>query len=408
MLTDHQDSVRDLFRRLVAIEPLPVPEGEVGVTLNDWPPADIDALQATGGASGGPARQTKYVPILSVYLDLRISGPRPGERPSRVVLRERLHQIEITFAPRGAAFDAVQAGASRIERYLDTEVSPSSKGIALFVSEPHRLFETLITDISVETQVSAGAVPDLFQLARALADQEVAVVAVVEVDAARLFIVHHGGMRELRRMADDPKYYHMVRGVNAMNQAHYQRHALNKRERFAAEVAQQLEKLVAREQAKELILVGEVEAIPLIREALSPSLVKLVREVPRSLGSTEMSTPADLILEDIKPLLDQARAEKDRSIVERLIEAVQSDRLGVAGLEPTRRALSYGQVETLILPANELSGSLAMPVQTRNELLELAARTDAAIAIVEDENEAFTRLGGVGALLRYRLTEMQS
>jgi stalled ribosome rescue protein Dom34 len=65
-------------------------------------------------------------------------------------------------------------------------------------------------------------------------------------------------------------------------------------------------------------------------------------------------------------------------------------------------------VETLILPANELSGSLAMPVQTRNELLELAARTDAAIAIVEDENEAFTRLGGVGALLRYRLTEMQS
>jgi stalled ribosome rescue protein Dom34 len=323
-----------------------------------------------------------------------------------VVLRERLHQIEVTFAPRGVAFDAVREGIARIERYLDDHVPASSPGVALFVSEPHHLFEALITDIPLETQVTASAVPDLFQLARALvADQEIAVVAVVEIDAARLFVVQRGAIRELRRLADNPKYYHMVRGVNAMSQAHYQRHALVKRGRFAAEVAEQIEKLVAREQASQIILEGEVEAIPLIREALSPSLAKLVVEVRRSLGSNEMSTPADLVLDDIGPLLQKARAENDRSVVERLIEAVQSDRLGVAGLEATRRALSNGQVETLILPAHELPGSPRMSVQTRNELLELATRMDAVIAIAEERNAAFARLGGVGALLRYRLPQ---
>jgi hypothetical protein len=109
--------------------------------------------------------------------------------------------------------------------------------VALFASEPHHLFEALITDIPLETQVTAAVVPDLFQPAHALADQEIAVVAVVEVDAARLLVVQRGAMLELRRLAGNPKCYHMVRGVNAMSQAHYQRHALEKRERFA-EVAE--------------------------------------------------------------------------------------------------------------------------------------------------------------------------
>ncbi len=405
MPTTQQNSMRDLFRRLAALEALPVPENQPGIMLHDGTlPGSADSGRSTVPLADGARR---YVPVLSVYLDLRpqIDGARPAERPARVILRERLHQIEQTFAPRGVAFDAVRAGADEIERYLDSQVAAAAPGVALFVSQPHHLFETLITDRPLETQVVASAVPDLFQLARALTDEEVAVVAVAEVNAARLFLLHQGGLHELRQVVDDPKYYHMVRGANAMSQAHYQRHAVQMRDKFAGELAKRIELLVASNPGSQVILVGEVEALPLVREALSPSVSRLVREIPRSLGSAEFSASADTIFEEIEPLLQQAKAEQERSVVDRLVQAIQADGLGVAGLEATRRALSSGQVETLILQADR-GASPEMSVETRTELIKSATKTGADIAIV-DSSPQLEHLGGVGALLRYRtLQEM--
>jgi stalled ribosome rescue protein Dom34 len=150
-----------------------------------------------------------------------------------------------------------------------------------------------------------------------------------------------------------------------------------------------------------VILEGEVEALPILRAALSRPVAKLVREVPRSLGAAELSAPADTILEAIQPLMEESRAERERTLVARLVEAVQSDRLGVAGLEATRRALAAGEVETLVLLADaakraEISG------ETSSQLIDLASRTDADVAVV-DESPELQRLGGVGALLRYRV-----
>jgi len=378
-----QKSTSDLLLRLAALEPLAVPDGEPGIAMVTKP-------------------EQKYIPVLSVYLDLRpqVQGARPALRPSRVILRERLHQIEATFEPRGAALEAIRDDAAKIERYLDSEVSADTSGLALFVSEPHHLFEALAVDIPFESQVVASAIPDLFQLARALADQEIAVVAIVELNAARLFLLHQGGLRELRGLADDPKYYHMVHSANAMSQAHYQRHAQHKRAEFATEVGDQIEQLVARGHVTQVILAGEVEAIPLVREALSPRVAQLVRELHPPLASLEVATPADAIREEIMPLLREAKAEQDRTTVEKLVEAVRADRLGVAGLELTQRALANGQVETLILPAG-LESPPGVPSETRTELIEQATRTDASIAIV-DSSVLLQQLGGVGALLRYR------
>jgi len=185
-----------------------------------------------------------------------------------------------------------------------------------------------------------------------------------------------------------------------MSQAHYQRHAHHKRAEFATEVGDQIERLVARGHVTQVILAGELEAIPLVREALSPRVAQLVRELHPPLASLEVATPADAIREEIMPLLREAKAEQDRTTVEKLVEAVRADRLGVAGLELTQRALANGQVETLILPAG-LESPPGVPSETRTELIEQATRTDASIAIV-DSSVLLQQLGGVGALLRYR------
>lgn len=371
----------DVLRHLATVEPIEVPNGEPGVT----------AIDSTGATRA-------YFPVLSVYLDLRpqITGANPTVRPSRVLLRSRLHQIEQTLWPRGAAFDAVHADAARIEEYLDSQIPPM-QGVAIFVSSRHQLFETIDTDSPFDNQVSARAVPDLFQLARLLGERETAVLAIVITHAARLFVMERGGLREVRGVSADPKFFHMVRETNAMNQKHYQSHALHVRTDFARQLADQIEQIVDRTAATELFLAGESEAIHPLRQALSPRIAHMIHHSPLVLG---IDTSVDAVLEELRPLLRADEAERASSIVEQLIEAVQADALGVAGLEPTRNALDLGQVDTLVL-----AGDAPISPEDRSALIAAATRTDATVEVV-DHSEPLAHLEGVGALLRYRTSRV--
>lgn len=370
--------VKDLFDRLAQVKLLPVPDGEAGIAVED---------------DAGTTR--RCIPVLSVYLDTRplLSGDQPAMRASQVIVRERLHQIAQTFWPRGTAYESVMADAKRIEAYLADEISPSTHGVAIFAGSAHDLFETFTTDVPFENRVSALAMPDLFQLAGLLDDHEVAIVAVAHTHAARLFITHRGGMREVRKVAEDPKLFHQVRRTNAMNQAHYQRHARQVRADFAHEIAQDIESLVRITGANAVILAGDAVAVPILRQALAPHIAELVLE-PRI--PLELDAPQDTIWEDIEPLLAHTQQLHEHAIVERLIEAVRADALGVAGYVATRAAIDAGQADTLVMAKDA-----PLSAEARNELMALAARTDVQVEIVEPDG-ALDALGGVGALLRYR------
>jgi len=379
--TSLQPAVHTLLRRLATLEPSPVPVGE------------------PGAPAGRRGQKRLYIPVLSVYLDLRpagaqAGGARPQAHPGRIFLDERLRQIERTFWPRGAAYEAVRADVTRIQTYLETQVDRASAGIALFASAPHGLFETLSVDTPFETQVTARMLPDLFQLARLLDDQETAVVALAHANAVRLFVIHRGGLRELRRLSEDPKLFHQVHGETAMNQAHYQRHALTVGREFMRDVAVQVERVVTKYAAQEVVVTGEIRAVARLREELSPHTTGLLATLPRTLAP---DAPRSEVADVVAPLLAQARAERHRTVVERLVEAVRSSGLGVVGLERTRRVLQTAQVDTLILMSNA-----PLAPETRDELLAAATRTDARSQIVE-HSELLERLGGVGALLRYPL-----
>lgn len=371
-------TIHEQLRRLAALAPMTVPPGEPGVTWHD--DTRTDRL---------------CVPVLSIYLDWRpiATGGRPGERAARVVLLERMRQIERTFLPRGAALDSLRQDSARINEYVASAVAPATKGVAIFTSAAHHLFETLEVDIPFDTQVSAGATPDLFQLVRLLSGQETAVIAVVDLRSARLFVTLRGGLRELERLVDDPKLFHMVRGENAMNQARYQRHAGKVRTQFAQEVADHITWLVDHERATEVILAGHTAGMALVREALAPRIAGMLHE---PMLAMDVDAPRTMIAEEIAPVLDMIKAQQERSTVERLVGAVQAGILGVAGLDATLEALRAGQAETLVLAEDE-----ALPPETRGTLIELATNTDAAIEVV-DNSATLRQLGGVGALLRYR------
>lgn len=372
---------RELLSRLATMEPLAVPEGEPGVVL-----------------PGETGIDHRYVPVLSIYLDWRLQATGAKVvRTGPVFLKQRLHEIERTFWPRGVVFESIQADITRIEAYIATRVASETQGIALFVSERHHLFEALQTGIPFGNQVSAQAVPNLFQLERLLDHQETAIIALVHLHAARLFITSRGLLREVRGLYDDPKFYHKVRRTGSLSQARYQRHADQRRLQFARETAESIERLVEQAQPVQIILAGEEVAVSLVRQVLPAHIASLVQE--QSVRWDRYETPISL-LEEVEPLLRAVEAEQDRSLVERMVEEVQADGLGVSGLEPTRAALEQGQADILVL-ANDGP----FPPETRSALIDLALNTGARVEIVE-LNTDLRHLGGVGALLRYRSPEL--
>ncbi len=334
------------------------------------------------------------LPMLSVYLDMRLqaTGEDPTTRSGLVVLKDRLREIEKTFPPRGAELDSFRADTARIEEYIARDFGPDAHGLALFACAGRDLFEEVEASVAFDNQVTVGPAPDLFQLARLLDGLETAVVALVDTNTARLFVTRRGWLDEVGGQDDDPKYYGK-RSVGGWSQARYQRHTDEVRARFAREVATELDGLVERTGATRVILAGDEVAIPHLRDALSGRVAPLVHdEVLR----IDIRAPQDAIKGEIAPLLAAAEADDARSTAERLVGAVRAGGLGVAGVAATRAALERGQVDTLLLdPQAEVDE------ETRGALVRLAAATSGGVEVVEG-HEPFRRLGGVGALLRYR------
>jgi stalled ribosome rescue protein Dom34 len=254
------------------------------------------------------------------------------------------------------------------------------------------LFETVEAGVPFEDQVTVAPQPDLFQLARLVDEHETAVVAVVDSNTSRLFVTRRGMLREVGGADEDPKYYRTRPMVGGLNQASYQRHNANLRAQFARETAAELARLVDAEEASRVVLAGDEVAIPLLRDALSPRVADLVKDVLR----LDIRAPLDTVAEEVKQVLGAADAEDAQTTADQLLAAVRAGGLGVAGLDETRAALEHGQVDELVLdPAAELDEA------TRGELVRLAQLTSATIEVVE-RHDGLQRLGGVGALLRYR------
>jgi hypothetical protein len=334
------------------------------------------------------------LPVISAYLDMRphVTGD-PSVRSGLVVLKDRLREIEKTYWPRGAAFDSFQADAARIMNYVDHEFDVASDGLALFSCTACNLFEAVEAGIHFHNQVSAEPVPDLFQLARLLDDQETAIVAVVDSNTARLFVTRAGFMEEVGGRDDNPRLYRRLAGHH-WSQHWYQRHVQNRRVDFAREVVREMERILDEEApVRRLVLAGDAIAIPALREALTPRLSELVQGVV----SLDIRAPRDEVSAEVQPVLAQAEAENEHSLVEQLVSAVQMGGLGTAGLEHTRSALAQAQVDVLLL-----AGESTLDDAARNDLVREAVNSGAAVEVV-DKHPALIEMGGVGALLRFRL-----
>ncbi|UCC12440.1 MAG: hypothetical protein JSW02_02585, partial [candidate division WOR-3 bacterium] len=99
-------------------------------------------------------------------------------------------------------------------------------------------------------------------------------------------------------------------------------------------------------------------------------------------------------LEKVRPLLEQAERDQEKTLLEQLVGELRRDNLAVAGIDNTLKALERAQVDTLFV-------SRGLDKAACEKLVSLAGSTGAYVEFIP-ENEIMDTLGGVGALLRFR------
>ncbi len=233
--------------------------------------------------------------------------------------------------------------SGRILKYLEDHL-PSGRGIAVFSCQPAGLWEAISLDVTVPTFVDVGTTPSIEVLTRVLDEYPRLAIAIVQRDAARIYLSEQRHAEEEAAIQSEVPGWHDQGG---WAQARFQRHIEVHVQRHLKEAADELEKLFYARPFARLVLGGSPEAVD-----------EFLGLLPNPIAQRVVGTvPVDLKHETEEAILERARqagAEAERrseiELVERALNAAASGGRGVAGLQETLQAVAEGRVHTLLVP----------------------------------------------------------
>jgi peptide chain release factor subunit 1 len=363
------------------------------------------------------AFESTEFPVISLYLNTQ-SGDR-GRDQFQPFVRKELSARGQTYKPHSPERASYDRDVDRINRYLENELEPSANGLAIFAcAGENDFFEAVQLDVPVErNRLFVDARPHLYPLARLIDQYPRYAALVVNTNSARLFVFGLGRRLNEQELSS-PNVNRTQTG--GWSQARYQRHVDNYYQQHAKEVIEALDRVVREEEIKHVILAGDEVIVPVLREQLPKHLAEKVIDVL----ALDIRAPEREILNATLESLRERDAEDDKEKVRRMMDAYRADGLAVAGARDTLAALRIGQVDELILsaartevrmneevraapmaagmPVTSYRGERPEPAMLADELVTLARQTGAKITFVEDAS-LLAEVGGVGALLRYRV-----
>jgi peptide subunit release factor 1 (eRF1) len=359
-------------------------------------------------------------PVISLYLDAR--ADQHGQQTFLPFVRKQLTERSKSYENQSEERLSFEEDFVRIIRYLESEIPPAVEGIAIFAcSAAEDWFEVGHFDVPFErNRLFISDRPHLYPLARMIDQYRRYAVVLADTNRAQIFVFAAGRAVEKEEL-ENVKTKHSK--VGGWSQARYQRHERNYHLLHAKEVVDMLEKIVREEGIEQIILAGdEATVIPLLREQMPKTIEEKVIDA-LSLG---INTPEHELLEESLTAFKRHDSLTDMEKVERLLNEYRADDLGVAGVPETLAALSNGQVEEMLIAARPESiqydqeevekvltlyrGEEPLPdeLDQRSVADELVRRANvlssAKVTFIEDSTR-LERVGGVGALLRYRISE---
>ena len=357
-------------------------------------------------------------PVLSLYLDMRPN--ENGRRTWDVFLRKVF--IERARGLQGEARKSFEHDAQRIREYVDADVRKSANGLALFAcSAAGGYFEAVQLDVPLDAHwLFVGSVPHLYPLMR-LNDQFPRYAALLaDTNSARLYVFGLGA-RETEREVRNVKTRRTTMG--GWSQPRYQRHIENFHLQHIKEVIDVLDRIVRAESLNHIVIACDAVTKPLLLEQMPKHLAAKVIDVT----ALDIKTPEHEVLSETLEILRERDADTDSTQVQRMIDAWNANGLAVVGPEDTLRALQMGQVEELLITASPTE--LRRPVEVTSDMTPAPVDIDTTAPNNHDESDRhrladhfvvhahtsgarvrfiedpklLADVGGVGALLRFRI-----
>ncbi|HKR12744.1 MAG TPA: Vms1/Ankzf1 family peptidyl-tRNA hydrolase [Pyrinomonadaceae bacterium] len=391
------------------------------------PDIDIDNRTATPKEASTPQQLMDNLlnfgaipaPVISLYLDARVN--EHGKRNFMPFVRKQLSERVKTYPVNSEERESLEEDFVRIMRYLEDGIREPTQGIALFACAAlDDYFQVGQFEAPFQrNRLLVSERPHLYPLARLIEQYRHYAVVLTDTNRAQIFVFAAGRAVE-REDIENVKTKHTQ--VGGWSQARYQRHTENYHLHHAKEVVDALERTVREEQLEQVILAGdEAVVIPILREQMPKELEEKVIEVI-SLG---IDTPEHELLEESLTVFQRHDSLSDIEKVEQLLGEFRGDNLAVAGVPDTLAALSNGQAEEMLIVANadglkydeeEVRKVLevyhaddipeTLDARTVADLLILRANqlSSAKVTFIEDGTR-LEQVGGVGALLRYRISE---
>ena len=358
-------------------------------------------------------------PVISLYLDARVN--EVGKRNFMPFVRKQLSERVKSYPLNSEERASVEEDFVRIMRYLEDGVREPTQGVAVFAcSALDNYFQVGQFEANFErNRLVVSERPYLYPLARLIDQYRRYAVVLADTNRAQIHVFAAGRAVE----QDSIENVKTKRtSVGGWSQARYQRHEENYHLHHVKEVVDALERTVRDEQIEDVILAGdEAVVIPLLKEQMSKELQEKVIDTI-SLG---IDTPEHELLEESLTAFRRHDSLTDMEKVERLLGEFRGDNLAVAGVPDTLAALSNGQVEEMLIVAaadglkfdeGEVRKVLEVyhtddipeTLDARavaDELVRRANQMSAARTTFIEDGARLEQLGGVGALLRYRISE---
>jgi peptide subunit release factor 1 (eRF1) len=364
------------------------------------------------------------LPVISLYLNAQAN--EHGRQDFERFLRKEFPERARTFKAHTPERESFDRDAERIEAYLRDELRPETNGVAVFACYgAGGFFEAVQTAAPVENhRLYIYNQPHLYPLARLMDQYPRYAVLVADTNRARLFVFARG-----KAVNRDEIQNVKTRGSQAggWSQARYQRHTEQYHTQHAKEIADVLEGIVREDNVEHIILAGDEVIIPKLREQFPKAVADKIVDVL----SLDINAPEHEVLAESMEAMREHDAQTDAEKVSQLLDAYRAGGLAVVGSTETLEALAMGQVEELIITARQQNvegdredvailsdAEVAEPVVAgqdgavadiepdsvivADDLVTRARQTSARITFIEDAT-LLEDVGGVGALLRYRI-----
>lgn len=331
----------------------------------------------------------------------RLSEVSPNESPlisCFVNLEENLAATLQTFERQARDMERRLTGTRRadfkdafaeIKNYLKSSLSKKSKGVALYSRWGERpFFLPLEFSVPLASKLILDTLPHIYPIIETKDTyHRFAIVIVTEKEARIVETVMGAITKEI--FATRPELRERL--GREWTREHYQNHKKNRNDRFLQQKIAIVEELMRQRGHNHLVVAGSPKIVARFTSALPP---RLKSKLLTTLHTNPNNGIYPIVVEALEAFAANEHIES-HDHVEELWSALMSGGLGVAGIEATRKALSGGYADMLVI-AHDMDEP-----EIKEQLVRLATRNGVPIETVKD-SETLERLSGVGCLLRYR------